>query len=254
MKLKTLILAGIVFMLASCSKEANPVAPTSDEAVQKNVKSLQTTFTFTFDSSQEGWDGGFADCPVDNDFYDLVFSWKRAPGKLGGQYGKSLYITGNNHSDDLFMFVKKQVTGLAPNTTYQLNFNFDIINDIPEGLFGIGGSPGESVFMKFGAVNYEPMAILNDTQTAWLMNIDKGNQAMTGTDMLNIGNVANPNVDYNKPRYAAKNFDSYTIGFDFQITTDENGSAWVIIGTDSGFEGTTEVYYDNVTVIFDEVL
>jgi len=163
MKLKTLILAGIVFMLASCSKEANPVAPTSDEAVQKNVKSLQTTFTFTFDSSQEGWDGGFADCPVDNDFYDLVFSWKRAPGKLGGQYGKSLYITGNNHSDDLFMFVKKQVTGLAPNTTYQLNFNFDIINDIPEGLFGIGGSPGESVFMKFGAVNYEPMAILNDT-------------------------------------------------------------------------------------------
>ena len=254
MKLKTLILAGIVLILASCSKETNPVAPTSEEAAQKSAKSLQTTFTFNFDLSQEDWNGGFADCPVDNDFYNLLFSWKRAPGKLGGQYGKSLYITGDNHSDDLFMFVKKQITGLTPNTTYQLNFNFDIINDIPEGLFGIGGSPGESVFMKFGAVNYEPMAILNDTKTAWLMNIDKGNQALTGTDMLNIGNVANPNVDYNKPRYAAKNFDSYTIGFDFQITTDGNGSAWVIIGTDSGFEGTTEVYYDNVTVIFDEVL
>lgn len=254
MKFRTLILAGIVMVLASCGKNTAPVEPSESETPLKSVKSVTTTFMYNFDLSQEDWNGGFADCPIDNDIYNLLFSWKRAPGKLGGQYGKSLYITGDNHSDDLFMFVKKQVTGLTPNTTYQLNFNFDIINDVPEGLIGIGGSPGESVFMKFGAVNYEPMAILNDTQTAWIMNIDKGNQSISGTDMLNIGNVANPNVDVNRPKYAAKNFDSYTIGFDFQITTDENGSAWVIIGTDSGFEGTTEVYYDNVTVIFDEVL
>lgn len=253
MKIRTLIIAGIVMLLASCSKDSNPVAPASDETARSSAKSA-TTFTYNFDLSQEDWDGGFADCPVDNNFYNLMFTWKSAPGKLKGTFGKCLYITGDNHSDDLFMFVKKQVTGLTPNTTYQLNFNFDIINDIPEGLFGIGGSPGESVFMKFGAVSYEPVAVLNETQTSWIMNIDKGNQSISGTDMLNIGNVANPNVDIDKPKYAAKNFDSYTIGFDFQITTDANGSAWIIIGTDSGFEGTTEVYYDNVTVIFDEVL
>ncbi len=253
MKIRTLILAGIVMFLASCSKDTNPVTSSADDTVQSGEKST-TTFTYNFNLSQEDWDGGFADCPVDNSFYNLMFSWKNAPGTLKATFGKCLYISGDNHSDDLFMFVKKQVTGLTPNTTYQLNFNFDIINDVPEGLFGIGGSPGESVYMKFGAVNYEPLAVLDETETSWIMNIDKGNQSVSGTDMLNIGTVANPNVDINNPKYAAKNFDSYTIGFNFQITTDANGSAWVIIGTDSGFEGVTEVYYDNVTVIFDEVL
>ena len=252
MKVKFLFVLAIIMLISSCSNTETSI--TAPEKELTSSKASTITMLFDFNATNENWDGGFSDMPIDSDWYNLDFTWKRAPGKMGSIFGKALYITGDNHSDDLFMFVKKQVTGLLPNTTYQLNFNFDIINDIPEGLFGIGGSPGESVFMKFGAVNYEPIAVLNETQTAWFMNIDKGNQSQSGTEMHNIGTVANPNVNIDKPRYAAKNFDSYLIGFDFQVTTDANGTAWVIIGTDSGFEGTTEVYYDNITVIFDEVV
>ena len=252
MKTKFLFVLAIIMLMSSCSNTETSITSPEKELTSSKVSAI--TMLFDFNATDDNWDGGFSDCPVDNNTYQLTFSWKRAPGKLGSTYKKGLVISGNNHSDDLFMFIKKQVIGLLPNTTYQLNYSFDIINDIPEGLFGIGGSPGESVFMKFGAVNYEPMAVLNEAQTAWFMNIDKGNQSQDGVDMHNIGNFANPNVNIDRPKPAVKHFDSYEIGFDFQVTTDANGSAWVIIGTDSGFEGNTEVYYDNVNVIFEEVI
>jgi hypothetical protein len=32
------------------------------------------------------------------------------------------------------------------------------------------------------------------------------------------------------------------------VKTDADGRLWVVIGTDSGFEGTTEIYYLNGTI------
>lgn len=38
----------------------------------------------------------------------------------------------------------------------------------------------------------------------------------------------------------------------FRITTNNNGEAWVIIGTDSGYKGTTTLYYTSVDVLFNQ--
>ena len=40
------------------------------------------------------------------------------------------------------------------------------------------------------------------------------------------------------------------IGHPFIFTTDHTGEAWLIIGTDSGFEAETALYYSSVTVDF----
>ena len=40
------------------------------------------------------------------------------------------------------------------------------------------------------------------------------------------------------------------IGHPFFFRTDHTGEAWLIIGTDSGFEAETALYYSNVTVDF----
>ncbi len=46
-------------------------------------------------------------------------------------------------------------------------------------MSGIGGSPGESVYVKAGATTEEPLII--EDSDGWLrMNIDKGNQAGEG--------------------------------------------------------------------------
>ena len=42
----------------------------------------------------------------------------------------SLFITGNNQSDDLFMFFKRRVTGLQPNGRYRVTFALEFVTNV----------------------------------------------------------------------------------------------------------------------------
>ena len=133
--------------------------------------------------------------------------------------------------------------------TYQATFRLVLANNVPEGLSGIGGSPGESVYVKVGATTVEPE--IQEDAAGWLrLNIDKGNQAQEGEDMINIGNLANPNV---RPATAGANerMEQHSLGRDFEVTADDDGALWFIVGTDSGFEGLTTLYYDAITVVLE---
>jgi hypothetical protein len=209
-------------------------------------------FNYTFEEDQQGWTAGFADLPADFDesFYELDSGWGALPS---GLEGNAIYLNGHNHSDDLFMFLKVQVEGLKPDTTYQVLFSIDLASSTPEGMMGIGGSPGESVFVKAGAIDYEP-EVIEDTD-GWLrMNIDKGNQASEGEDMINLGTLANPNIDldtFTGEEYALMTLTSE--GHSFDVVSDAQGKVWFIAGTDSGFEGPTSVYYDKISIQLSEV-
>ncbi len=208
-------------------------------------------FDYSFEEGQEGWTMGFADLPKDHDaeIYEKETGYDALPSGLDGN---AIYLSGHNRSDDLFMFLTKLIEGLKPDTTYQVIFSVDIASNTPEGMMGIGGSPGESVYVKAGAVNFEPDT--TEDSGGWLrMNLDKGNQASEGMDMINLGNLANPNIDmntYTGEEYAVMTLDNQAQNF--TVTTDSDGMVWVIVGTDSGFEGLTTVYYDVVTINFTE--
>ena len=208
-------------------------------------------FDYTFEEDQQGWVTDFADLPADFDetFYELDSGWGALPP---GLEGNALYLSGHNHSDDLFMFLKTQIDGLKPDTRYKVLFSIELASNSPEGMMGIGGSPGESVFVKAGAVNYEPEVI--EESDGWLrMNIDKGNQASEGEDMINLGTLANPNIDLDT--FTGEEFAIMTLDNRervFSVTTNSEGSVWLIAGTDSGFEGPTTVYYDKIVITFNE--
>jgi hypothetical protein len=124
--------------------------------------------------------------------------------------------------------------------------------NIPEGMMGIGGSPGESVYVKAGATIVEP-EVIEDSEGWFRMTIDKGNQASEGEDMINLGNLANPNLDPETAAggdYAIKTLDNEDRPF--EVTTDARGVLWFIAGTDSGFEGLTMVYYENIHIVLSE--
>jgi len=208
-------------------------------------------FAYTFNEDQEDRITGFADLPADYDpaIYELDSGWSELPS---GLEGSAIYLSGHNRSDDLFMFLKKHVDGLKPNTSYQVLFSIDLASNTPEGMMGIGGSPGESVYVKAGVVNFEP-EVIEDTASWLRMNIDKGNQASEGQDMINLGTLANPNIDldtFTGEEYALMTLDSQDRVF--SVTTDPGGNVWIIAGTDSGFEGPTTVYYDRVLITFTE--
>ena len=203
-------------------------------------------FTYAFEDDEEGWIAGFADLPVDynQELYELESEWRDLPDDLDGS---GIYLQSHNRSDDLFMYLKRKVDGLEPGTTYEAIFKLDIASNVPEGLSGIGGSPGESVYIKAGATTTEPENV-EDDQGWWRMNIDKGNQASEGADMINIGDMANPNLTPDTVgQYELMTVDS--AGREFEVTADETGAIWFIVGTDSGFEGLTTLYYDAISII-----
>jgi hypothetical protein len=214
----------------SCKKEGNPI-----EAV-----------SFDFAKQQHNWVAGFADY---SDVYgDMELNAEMAPlpdalnpsGKTTG-----FKVQGNNRSDDLFMFIKRKMTGLLPNRTYAVQATIQLASDARPGAIGIGGAPGENVYLKAGVLATEP-TVSKNTLGYYDINIDKGNQAVGGKDMKVIGNIAK---DDDKPDYASivRKADGMT------VKTSNQGECWIIIGTDSGFEGLTRLFYQKIDVELVEV-
>lgn len=218
-----LLLSSLHFL--SCEKESNG---------EKNI-----SVNDDFESGNDGWMAGFADYSTAMDSASLKFvsGVSNLPAPLDTAK-KGFTIGASNISDDLFMYLKKQVTGLAPNKSYSFNFQLDIASDAPSNFFGIGGPPGEAVVVKVGASPAEPSTVLvNDF---YEVNIDKGGNSDGGADMIVVGNVANglDSIEYKMINRQGQ----------FTATTDSSGNIWLIVGTESGFEGRTVLYYDRITV------
>jgi hypothetical protein len=209
-----------------------------------------TGFLISADASDfsvglEGWVGDFADYPTgsgDSAFYELRFEYTNRPSNLGPAQ-KAILLSGNNHSDDLFMFIKKKVAGLRPNTEYIMVFDVEFASNAEKNYVGVGGAPGESVYVKAGASSIEPRKIVDGD--FYRLNIDKGNQSNSGSDMIVIGNIAVDSQEYNLTTRSNSNQN-----FQFRATSNSSGELWLIVGTDSGFEGTTTLYYTKVNVVF----
>jgi len=121
---------------------------------------------------------------------DLVAEYQPLPSPLD-QTRSGLLIAGTNHSDDLFMFWKRRVSGLQPARAYAVEFSVVFATNVPKGVGGIGGSPDSSVFLKVGAASVEPISMPVEAagRLEYRLNIDKGNQAQGGKDAVVIGTV-----------------------------------------------------------------
>lgn len=208
-------------------------------------KDAPLKFEFTFEEGAEGWRGDFSDLPMaDKDEYDLQFEHADLPA---GLVGKGLKIGGSNHSDDLFMYVKKQLTGLKGDTTYIIKFKVEFATDAPAGAVGIGGPPGEAVWVKVGASAQEPVPV-EDSNGFLNLNLDKGSQNGGGKDALQLGDVAKvDNEEFDV--YELKTLDNFANPM--EVKTDKDGNLWIFVGTDSGFEGKTVLYYNSIEVVLE---
>jgi hypothetical protein len=203
--------------------------------------------SFDFSQSEEGWKADFTDLPSnaeDSSFYELKYDYADLPPNLGSR--KAIMLSGNNHSDDLFMFIKRKVPGLIPNTSYTLLFDVELASNAPKGSVGAGGSPGESVYLKAGASEIEP--VKNVQGANYVLNIDKGNQSDDGTNAIVLGDIAIPSTVAEYTLITRNN--ASPSSEPFIAKSNDNGDIWLLIGTDSGYEGTTTVYYTRVMVLF----
>jgi hypothetical protein len=200
---------------------------------------------FSFAKDAQGWIAGFADYPKGEEkFYELKSAIEPMPPETGLP-GNGFLLSGNNHSDDLFMFLKRRLDpedGVVPNVQYRFRFLLEFASNAAGGP-GIGGSPGDSVFLKAGASTQEPRAVLVGDYLR--MDVDKGNQAQGGPAASTVSNIANGRSDQDPPRYVMLRKEHE---HPYNIRADHHGVLWLLIGTDSGYEGTTALYYRDFRV------
>ena len=201
----------------------------------------------TFNQNIDGWTANFADYSVGmEDSIAFNANIETLPAPLQPQL--ALKLQSQNTSDDVWMWVHKKVAGLKPNATYRVKISIDFASNAGTGCAGIGGAPGEGVTFKAGAVSVEPQKIFKDNLNNFLtVNFDKGNQQTDGPTVKNIGDLTTNSDICNNGPFMQKQLNSPASGT--LVKTDSNGNLWMVIGTDSGFEGVTTYYlmYGQVT-------
>ena len=219
-------------VLSGCS--SHPIEPT--EAL---------TFTFDFHRGPQGFIAGFADYPpADEASYELTSGYRELPPPLESQ--SALFISGVNRSDDLFMFFKGAIGGLSPAARHDVTVSVKIATSTPAGCLGVGGAPGESVWIKAGATAIEPLPVREGSYLR--MNIDIGNQSTAGAQAVVLGNVANSRSCEQSRQWERKSFPGRPAPV--PISVSPSGRAWLLFGVDSGFEALTEIYFTRASVTF----
>ncbi|WP_031525617.1 hypothetical protein [Dyadobacter crusticola] len=232
---KWIAAAGVIFtlMMSACND---------------NGLNAITTVDSNFETGPEGWTAEFSDysTKTDTSILDFAAGVMSLPTGLDSSQ-RAFMIQSTNRSDDVFMYLKKKVIGLIPGQSYDVTFDVNLGTNAASGSFGVGGSPASSVYIKAGASGTEPITTLKDTE--YEFNLDKGQQSEGGKDVVLLGDVANGK---DKVEYVL--IDRSNAGKPLVVKANAKGEIWLFIGTDSGYEGTTRLYYNRIRATLQEVL
>ena len=218
-----------------------------DSTNSNGEKQLDLTqpLVFDFAENDQSFKPIFSDYPVNGEaFFKLSAEHRALPAPFADKTGWWLY--GSNHSDDLLMAIKGRIAGVRANTLYRVALELDFISNVEGGCFGVGGSPGDSVFVKLAAATKEPVNRVDDGNH-YRISTDVGNQANGGTEGKVVGNIANGDECLGNNRYREKTVKTQD-GID--VMSDDNGEFWVMALTDSGFEAATEIHMTRLTLRF----
>jgi len=238
--------------LIACTKPA----PSPEPSPEPSAVDLE----FNFSEGAVGWEAGFAEYAPDmEDIMQLEAEIRPLPSELEID-DTGYYLQGMNASDDLFMFLKRQIgskEGIVPGQDYRVSYVLTFASNAPSGAVGIGGAPGESVFVKAGATPVEPevkLETVSDNEY-YMMTVDKGDgNSGEGPAASMAGNFANglpaEEIDMLNPPYVTIELEHE---HNYPVTASEDDKIWLLVGTDSGFEGLTGIYYQSIAITLEPV-
>lgn len=219
----------------------------------RGARDFDRTVSWNLHSGAGGFEALFLDYPEgEEDFYELDSGHRPLAGAWSQRNG--FFLRGNNHSDDLMMVVMRPLDGLVPGARYRVELAMQFATNVPSGCPGVGGSPGDSVYMRLGAAKGKP-GFEVDGDGHRRATLDLGQQSNAGRDALSAGTMANAldeswcAVD-DRPWQLKR---VSTAGQDFEVTADENGRIWVYGLSDSAFEATSTWYLTEFSVRLDRL-
>jgi hypothetical protein len=204
------------------------------------------SYSYDFVGPDLEWTHGFSDYPAgaeDSARFQLKYAYTGMPANLPAK--KAIMLSGNNYNGDLFMFLKTKISGLQPHLTYTLTINIELASSAKTGGANSTETPGESVYVKVGATVTEPKSVIEGGN--FVMNIDKGNGAEGGEDMVVIGDIA---VPAEVSGFGLKTLNnSYSSYSPIRVSASSKGELWVIVGTDATQKGVTTLYYNKINIV-----
>lgn len=224
------------WMSYSCIALATVLTWACDKGEVSNNVSVVSSFENGFD----GWSVDLAEYNTSMDSSTIEF--KYAIAKMpSDSTKKGLRVQSHNRSDDMFMYAKKKIGGLDSKKTYEVFFDIELGTYFHANSIGIGGSPGSSVYVKAGASSKEPTKYLEGD--FYKFSLDKGNQLEGGKELVTIGDASN---GLSEPGFKVVNRNNTSKLV--SVKPNEKGEIWLCVGTDSGFEGLSVLYYDKISV------
>lgn len=230
MQLKHFAFLILIFLLSGC------------DVTDDNGEPDPSVFEYDFSESEASWEPFFTDYNVGwEEKMQLTSDYRSLPEPLNTD-DNAHFISAVNHSDDVKMLFRRQVESLEPNTLYQVGFTIRFGTSVPSGCAGIGGAPGEAVRVIADATTIKPEPFVGgEDEDYYLLNIQHLDDPDEWHHDVIMGDIANSRDCEEGYEYEIKEVQS---GPNHRsVTTDDNGRAWLMFGTRSGFEGQTDLYY-----------
>jgi hypothetical protein len=200
------------------------------------------TRSFDFRQGEQGWVAEFDGFPVGMDpaEYQLEAGLRPVPTELGDRTGFMV----QGRSIDPFMFLKRRLgpaDGIRPGQAYRALFTIEFGSNAPStGNFAFG-HPGLDVGLFAGGGADEPRVV---PVTGYLrMSVERSPDGRYASLLGNVANGQPVNFE-NQPYVAVTRRGAH----DFAARADAAGNLWLLVGTASGFEGFTRLYYLRITV------
>lgn len=196
---------------------------------------------FDFSDGLQNWKAGFAGHSItsrQDESFDVSHS--RLPALFNES--KALEIKGKNQGDTLFMFIKRQIHGLDPNTQYQLDCEVRLISEL---LTDTDNNQDIEVFFKYGSSVLEPQVAENEERGKFELSLDAmGSQESGG--VLKYVQKINPPVSRQTPGEQIIN----SFNVPIRARTDAEGKLWVLMGTELLSQVEMAFYYNTIVIYY----
>jgi hypothetical protein len=206
---------------------------------------------FTFEQDVEGWQPSYTNyAPSSEDSFKFSFTYTKF--HVASDTVRAMVQTAYNKNSKLFMYVKRQISGLTPNKTYSITIKVHLYSQLRVPFTGDTTSNSKGSFLKVGVFRNEP---INDTIPDSLITgeyiiipgFDPGQVTTDGADMIYVGKISFTGVNQSPDFLEATN-----TGKEILETADNDGKVWIVIGVDTNIPVYQSIYYSGIGIQFEE--
>jgi hypothetical protein len=208
-----------------------------------------------FENGPQGWTPFFTNLPSDGAIaYRLGVDLKPIPSEISTGRN-ALQISGINRGNELFFFMKKEITNLQANRVYGLRFRIELATDTPDPLHTSGrlARAIEPAVLVAGGMAFEPGVSATAAFTGAIRpnfnyrfaELSKGSRT---SDLMSLGPIHHDGHADEFKLIRMENFND-----PFRVRANGQGSLWIVFGFKITTKDEFEIYLNSIRVLFNEL-